>query len=240
MGKLSADDIVCFGAVLDREPKKIVEIKKWQPEEEGKRTMNLITLRTILDKAIVPYKQTGSMYEFEVYSGDDKTVAVKIDIHSLRGFIDYDELSNWYVPEKAQLIATAVIDYQKSLTGKGDKRTHNEIIDWYSQKFPGPMAGDWFLPKIEFFDAAYERDCERWYKRMLKEYRNLYIRNAKLGQRIDKNYCEEEGPDTIALCDAMVDQFKATKKVLEALETRIAYSYKYNPKITKYVDLTED
>lgn len=238
MDNLSADDIVYFGAVLDREPKKIVEIKKWQPKEEGKQTMNVFTLRAILDKAIVPYNCAGS--EFSIFSGNVKAEAVKIDTHSLRGFIDYDELSDWYVPEKAQLIATAVIDYQKSLTGKGDKRTHNEIIDWYSQKFPGPMAGDWSLPKIEFFDAAYERDCESWYKRMLKEYRNLYIRNAKLGQRIDKNYCEEEGPDTIVLCDAMVDQFKATKKVLEALETRIAYSYPYNPKITKYVDLTED
>lgn len=146
--------------------------------------MNLITLKAILDKAIVPYNCAGS--EFSIFSGDVKNEAVKIDTHSLRGFIDYDELSDWYVPEKAQLIVTAVIDYQKSLTGKGDKRTYNEIIDWYSQKFTGPMLGVWSLPEIKFSKSIYEKNFGDWYKRMLKEYRDLYIRNAKLGQRIDK------------------------------------------------------
>lgn len=237
MGNLSADDIVYFGAILDREPRKIVEIKKWQPKEEGKRTMNLTTLTAILDRACVPYKHKDGLYELHIFANRAVPAAKLSTMYPLRGFIDYEELSDWYVPEKARLIITAANAYLQTPEEKREADTlDREVFDRYCDIFQGPMLDVWKAPEVVLLDGA-EEISESWYKRLVYEYYVTFNRNAKLGQRIDKNYCTEKFIDDQYYLAAMTDQFEATKQVLKALEKRIMVVNDYKVKIKKYIDL---
>lgn len=237
MGNLSADDIVYFGAVLDRQPKKIVEIKKWQPKEKRKLTMNLTTLTVILDRASVPYKHKYGLYELQIFANRAVPAAKISTMYPLRGFIDYEELSDWYVPEKARLIATAANAYLQTPEEKREADTlDREVFDRYCDIFQGPMLDVWKAPEVVLLDGA-EVITESWYKRLVYEYYVLYNINAKLGQRIDKNYCTEKAIDDQCYLAAMIDQFEATKQVLKAMEKRIMVVNDYKVKIKKYIDL---
>lgn len=237
MGNLSADDIVYFGAVLDRQPKKIVEIKKWQPKEKRKRTMNLTTLTAILDRASVPYKHKDGLYELQIFANRAVPAAKLSTMYPLRGFIDYEELSDWYVPEKARLIATAANSYMQTPEQNREEDTlDDEVFDRYCDIFQGPMLDVWKAPKIVLLDGA-EQISKSWYKRLVYEYCETFNRNAKLGQRIDKNYCTEKEIDDQYYLATMIEQFEATKQVLKALEKRIMVVNDYKVRIEKYIDL---
>lgn len=202
--------------------------------------MNLITAETILDKASVPYEYKEELHELVIFTTGKGFPAAKIStMYQLKGVVDYEDISQWYVHEKAQLIATVINDFLVTPENERENGTLNSAtMNWYTERFAGPLSERWTSPSIEL-PGEVEKVHNGWFKRMIKEYHDLYIRNAKLGQRIDKNYCTEELDDKCYL-SAMTDQFEATKNVLEALEKRISLTCKGKVKIKKYVNLSEN
>ena len=181
--------------------------------------MNLITLKTILDKASVPYEFKEKSHEFVILSNGEYPAAEFSTVYQLKGTVSYIDIAHWYVPEKAMLIAAVINDFLMTPKEEREEGTLNDAdMSYYSQRFAGPFGGTWDSPKI----GESKEICDDWYKRMVKEYRKLYVMNAKLGQRIDQNYCGEVDDDKDYFA-AMIDQFEATKDVLEALEKRIMF-----------------
>lgn len=182
--------------------------------------MNLKSLENLFTQAYVPYKIDKDNEWLEVY-GNGQLVANANINQELVGVIDYSELTDWFVHEKAKLISAAMSDFITTPVDDRfeDHRAYKSVI-LIKQECIGPLYGKWRKPIVE----SYRTIKGDWYKRLIEEYKDLYVKNCKLGQYIDRIQFSILDPLDEEYLVAMISQYKHTKQVLADLENRIQIS----------------